>query len=148
MGAIINSIGVGCRGALFDTPALGGGVHWWCVPEGPPACQPRIHILSAAAVARKSSTKGHKGEREKRILKNPDIQFNPTSVNSIMEAPEWSIKPRQIYDAQKIQTVERTRIWVREVIRKSKQKNTRIGIQNKIIIPVFSMIVAHMYGIR
>ena len=83
-----------------------------------------------------------------RILKNPDIQFNPKTVNSIMEAPEWSIKPRQIYDAQKIQTVERTRIWVREVIRKSKQKNTRIGIQNKIIIPVFSMIVAHMYGIR
>ena len=67
-----------------------------------------------------------------RILKSPDTQINPKTVNNIMETPEWSIKPRQIYDAQKIQTVERTRVWVREVIRKSKQKNIRIGTQNKI----------------
>ena len=57
-----------------------------------------------------------------------------------METPESSIKPRQIYDAQKIKTVERTRVWVREVIRKSKQKNIRIGTQNKIIIPIYDMI--------
>ena len=57
-----------------------------------------------------------------------------------MEAPEWSIKPRQIYEAQRIHTMERTRIWVKEAIRKSKQKNTRLGTQNKIIIPVFDII--------
>ena len=57
-----------------------------------------------------------------------------------METPEWSIKPRQIYDVQEIKTVERTRVWVREVIRKSKQKNIRIGTQNKIIIPIYDMI--------
>ena len=50
------------------------------------------------------------------------------------------VKSRQIYEAQKIQTVERTRIWVREVIRKSKKKSIRIGTQNKIIIPIFDMI--------
>ena len=75
-----------------------------------------------------------------KILKNPEAQFNPKTVDSILETPEWSIKPRQIYEAQKIQTVERTRIWVREVIRKSKKKNIRMGTQNKIIIPIFDMI--------
>jgi len=30
--------------------------------------------------------------------------------------------------------------WVREVIRKGKQKNTRLGTQNKIIVPVFDII--------
>ena len=74
-----------------------------------------------------------------KILRNPDIQFNPRTINRVVEAPEWSIKPRQIYEAQRIHTVERTRIWVKEAIRKSKQ-NTRLGTQNKIIIPVFDII--------
>ena len=39
-----------------------------------------------------------------------------------------------------MQTVERTRVWVREVIRKNEHKNIRMGTQNKIIIPIFDMI--------
>ena len=57
-----------------------------------------------------------------------------------MATPEWSIKPRQIYEAQKIKTIERTRISVREVIRISKQKDPRMGTQNKIMIPIYDMI--------
>ena len=75
-----------------------------------------------------------------KILNNPDTQFNPRTINSILETPEWSIKPRQIYEAQRIKTVERTRVWVREVMRRSKQKNIRMGTQNKIIIPIYDMI--------
>ena len=75
-----------------------------------------------------------------KILSNPDTQFNPKTINSILETPEWSIKPRQIYEAQRIKTVERTRVWVREVIRRSKQKNMRMETQNKIIIPIYDMI--------
>ena len=39
-----------------------------------------------------------------------------------------------------MKTVERTRIWVREVIRISKQKDTRIGTQDKVIMPIYDMI--------
>ena len=61
-------------------------------------------------------------------------------IPPVLETLEWRIKPRQIYDAQKMQTVERTRVWVREVIRKNEHKNIRMGTQNKIIIPIFDMI--------
>ena len=87
-----------------------------------------------------SRTKRHKRKRDNKTLNNPDTQFNPKTVNSIMGTPEWSIEPRQIYEAQKIKTVERTRIWVREVMRKSKQKDLRIGTQNKMIVPIHDMI--------
>ena len=73
-----------------------------------------------------------------KILNNPDTQFNPKTISSILETPEWSIKPRQIYEAQRIKTVERTRVWVREVIRRS--KDIRMGTQNKILIPMYDMI--------
>ena len=49
-----------------------------------------------------------------KILSDPGKQFNPKTVNSIMVTPEWSIKPRQIYEAQKTKSIERTRIWVKE----------------------------------
>ena len=44
-----------------------------------------------------------------KTLSDPSKQFNPKIVNSIMTTPEWSIKPRQIYKAQKIKSIERTR---------------------------------------
>ena len=54
-------------------------------------------------------------------MSNPDTQFNPKTVNSAMGTPEWSIKPGQVYEAQKIKTVERTRIWPGEGSDEKKQ---------------------------
>ena len=42
-----------------------------------------------------------------KILSNSDTQLNPKTINSIMVKPEWSSKPRQIYEAQRIKTLER-----------------------------------------
>ena len=66
-----------------------------------------------------------------KILNDPSKQLNPKTISSTMVTPEWSIKPRQIYEAQKIKTIEMTRIWLKEAIRISKQKDTRMGVQNK-----------------
>ena len=75
-----------------------------------------------------------------KILSNPDMQFNPKTVSNTIATPEWGIKPRQIYEAQRIRTVERARIWVREVIRKSKREDFGMGTQNKVIVPIYDVI--------
>ena len=46
--------------------------------------------------------------KEDEIIKIPNDsskQFNPKTVNSITVTPEWSIKPRQIYETQKIKSI-------------------------------------------
>ena len=57
-----------------------------------------------------------------------------------MGTPEWSIKPRQVYEAQKIKMLERTRVLMREVIRKGGQINVRMGTQSRSIAPIYDMI--------
>ena len=65
-------------------------------------------------------------------MNDPSKQYNPKIVNSTIATPEWSIKPRQIYEAHTENKIHRkTRIWVKEAAKMRKQKDTRRGTQNK-----------------
>ena len=110
------------RGRRKSKKTDGGEVHWEKITTKLARIREREGITLTIEEFLEVAPRDIRGNETIKILRNPDIQFNPKTINRVMEAPEWSIKPRQIYEAQRIHTMEKTRIWVREVIRKSKQK--------------------------